>query len=69
MSEDTDFIDKRGCGLTLDEITRMSRGVEDVVVNWSIVVYRNTLLSADMNIISWFDRLESSDVLYWTEKA
>jgi hypothetical protein len=32
-------------------------------------VIRKTLLSADMNMISWFDKLESSDVLYWTEKA
>ena len=55
--------------MRLDEITRMSCGVVDVVPSWSMVVYKNTLLSADMNKISWFDRLESSDVLYWTEKA
>ncbi len=55
--------------MRLDEITWMSRGAEEVAVNWSIVVYRNTLLSADMNRISWFDKLESNDVLYWMEKA
>jgi hypothetical protein len=55
--------------LRLDEITWISRGVAEVAVNCPSVVIRNTLLSADINMISWFDRLESSDVLYWTEKA
>jgi hypothetical protein len=55
--------------LTLDEITWISRGVVDVAVNCPSVVIRKTLLSADINMISWFDRLESNDVLYWTEKA